>query len=153
MKLLALISVLLLVAGCGSSSPTPGPSPTPTPGSGGTPVQVTETYSGSTVQTAATSCGGDSHDITATDGDISVRLTATSDPAGALSIQVCGGGVDDSNCSIRQQRIAVDQTLVGAKRGASTQNVKLLPYACVFGGTPAGAPVTYTVSVTYFKLQ
>jgi hypothetical protein len=81
-----------------------------------------------------------------------VRLVATSDPAGALSVQVCPGGMDSgNNCSIAQQRISVGQSLSGARRGVAQQNLKLLPHSCVFGGTPAGGPVTYSVSVTYLK--
>ena len=154
MKSLGAVALLLAVAGCGSGR-TPGPSPSPNPGDppSQTAVQVTETFSGSTTQTAPGACTGDTHNITATDGEMTVRLTATSDPAGALSVQICGGGIDDGNCSIRQQRIAIDQVITGAKRGAALQNVKLLPHSCVFSGTPAGGPVTYSVTVTYFKLQ
>lgn len=123
---------------------------------GGTPlgpaVLTTETFSGTTKQTAINSCSGDSHMITAREGDISVRLVATSDPNSALSIQVCGGGVDTSgNCAITQQRINVGQTLTGARKGGDQQTVKPLPFACVFTSTLDPTPMTYTLSVTYMK--
>ena len=143
MKRTAIIAGVLLVASCGG-----GPSAPAQP----QPVQTTETFSGTTVQTGPGSCSGDSHNFTAQDGLISVRLVATTDPASALSVQVCPGGIDSgNNCSIGQQRISVGQTLSGARRGVAQQNLKLLPHSCVFGGTPAGAPVTYTVTATYLK--
>lgn len=144
MRRAALIALLTTATGCGGGTTT-RPSPQPAP------IQVTESYSGTTVQTGASSCTGDSHNITVAEGELSVRLVATSDPAGALSVQVCAGGVDDGNCSIRQQRIAVGQTVTGTRRGQALHNLKLLPHNCVFGGAPLGAPVTYTVSITYMK--
>jgi hypothetical protein len=123
---------------------------------GGTPlgpaVVTTETFSGTTRQTAINSCSGDSHMITAREGDISVRLVSTSDPNNALSIQVCSGGVDTSgNCAITQQRINVGQTLSGPRKGTDQQTVKPLPFACVFTSTLDATPMTYTLSVTYMK--
>jgi hypothetical protein len=144
MKRTAIIAWALLVASCGGGSPSAPAQPQP--------VETTETFSGTTVQTGPGSCSGDSHNFTAQDGLISVRLMATTDPASALSVQVCPGGIDSgTNCSIAQQRISVGQTLSGARRGVAQQNLKLLPHSCVFGGTPAGAPVTYTVTATYLK--
>jgi hypothetical protein len=138
--------VLMAVAvpACGGSPSAPAQTPAA--------VQTTDTYSGTTVQSGPGSCSGDSHNFTAQDGAIDVRLVATSDAAGALSVQVCPGGVDTgSNCSIAQQKIAVGQTLTGVRRGIALQNVKLLPHNCVFGGPPSTAPITYTVTVTYMK--
>ena len=143
MKQASLICLMMAVCACGGDTPVAPVNPMP--------VQVTESYSGSTVQTGVNSCTGDSHNITAAEGEISARLVATSDPAGALSIQICAGGIDDGNCSVRQQKIAVGQTVAGQRRGQSTQNLKLLPHNCVFGGLPLGMPVTYTVSLTYWK--
>ena len=138
------LTLLLAAAGCGSSNKPPT-----TPSTG---VLTTESYSGTTVQTAVNSCGGDTHNITAFEGDIAVRLVATSDPNAALSIQVCPSGVDNgSNCTIAQQRINVGQTLTGARKGTSLQNIKPLPFACVFTSTFSPTPVTYTLSVTYMK--
>lgn len=134
----------LLAAGCGGSSTSP------TPPSGSTPTTVT--LSGTTRQSAQGSCGGDSHDFTAADGDISVRLIETSDPAGALSLQVCAGGIDNRDCTINQQKISVGQTLTGARKGIASQNLKLLPHNCVFGGPfdPA-VGITYRVSLTHMR--
>ena len=135
----------LLVASCGGGSSPAQPPPS------SNPVQVTETFTGSTIQTGTNSCTGDSHNITAAEGEMSVRLTSTSDPAGALSVQVCGGGVDTGNCSIQQQKITVNQTITGTRRGVAQQNLKFLPHSCVFGGPPAGAAVTYSATLTYWK--
>lgn len=135
----------LLLTACGGS----GTSPTPPPQASG---PVTVAFSGTTRQTGAGSCGGDSHDFTSADGSVTVRLEETSDPAGALSVQVCAGGIDNRDCTINQQRIAVGQSLTGARKGIATQNLKLLPHNCVFGGPfdPA-AGVTYRVSVTHMR--
>ncbi len=134
-------------AACGGSSPSPG---------GGNPlapaVLTTETLSGTTRQTAINSCSGDSHIINAREGDISVRLVATSDPNNALSIQVCSGATDAStNCAVTQQRINVGQTLSGPRKGTEQQTIKPLPFACVFTSTLDPTPMTYTLSVTYMK--
>lgn len=139
-----IVTMMLGAAACGGSKPGPT---TPS-----TSVLTTDTFSGTTVQTGTNSCSGDSHNITAFEGDISVRLVATSDPNAGLSIQVCPGGIDSgNNCSIAQQRITIGQTLTGARRGVSQQNVKPLPWGCVFGGTATAAPITYTLAVTYMK--
>jgi hypothetical protein len=144
-----LIATALLAAGCGGSSSAPSAGQPPQQPR---PVSTTETFSGTTVQSGPGACGGDSHNFTAQDGTITVNLVATSDPANALSVQVCPGGIDTGgNCTIAQQRISVGQTLSGVRRGVAQQNLKLLPFGCVFGGTPAGTPVTYTVGVTYLK--
>ena len=141
------MALALGVAACGGSGSPSGPGQ-----SQPQPVLTTEAYSGSTVQSGPGSCSGDSHNFTAQDGEISVRLVATSDPANALSVQVCPGGIDlGNNCSIAQQKINVGQTLTGARRGVAQQNLKLLPHNCVFGGAPLGAAVTYSVSLTYLK--
>lgn len=105
---------------------------------------VTQVFTGSTTQR----CSGDSHNFTAAAGDISVRLLETTDPAGALSVQICGGGIDNGNCSIKQQKIAVGQVIAGSRVGVPEQTLKLLAHGCVFG--PAGPDsVTYRVEVTY----
>jgi hypothetical protein len=138
-RLLARLVLLALVASCGGGGGSP---------SAPTPVPTTETFSGTTRQTATT-CTGDSHDFTAAEGSIAVRLIETSDLAGALSVQVCAGGIDNGNCSIKQQKIAVGQTLTGTRIGVPNQNLKLLAHNCVFGGPPIVDPVTYRVSITY----
>jgi hypothetical protein len=138
---IAVLPVAFLCA-CGGGSSAPA---TTSP-----PVTTTETFSGTTTQSGAGSCGGDSHNFSARDGAISARLVQTSDPAQALSIQICANGIDNRNCSINQQKITVGQTLNGARIGDATQNLKMLPHSCVFGGTIVPS-VTYTVSVTYQK--
>ena len=137
-------SGLALVVGCGGGG---GGSAQPT----SPPVQVTENFSGTTTQSGPGSCGGDSHNVVAAAGEMAVRLVATSDPAGALSVQVCAGGIDNRDCTINQQKIAVGQTLTGARKGDAGQNLKLLPHNCVFGGPVTAAPVTYTAALTYMK--
>jgi hypothetical protein len=134
------------ITSCGGGSGT-GPSPTPQ-----APVPVTVSFTGTTRQTAQGACGGDSHDFTAAEGNVSVQLVETSDPAGALSVQVCAGGIDNRDCTINQQKVAVGQTLSGTRKGIATQNLKLLPHSCVFGGPfdPA-AGITYRVSVTHLR--
>ena len=135
--------LLLFLCACSGSSGNNPPTTAPL-------VTVTESYSGTTTQSGPGSCGGDSHNITAREGAISARLVQTSDPAQALSIQICANGLDNRNCSINQQKIEVGQTLNGTRIGDATQNIKLLPHSCVFGGTITPA-VTYTVGVTYQK--
>jgi len=143
MRRLALTALTLAITACGGGG-SPG-----TPSA--QPVRTTETFSGTTTQSGVNACGGDTHNVTAQDGEIAVRLAATSDPNNALSIQVCAGGIDASNCSIAQQRISVGQTLTGVRRGIAQQNVKPLPFACVFSNTFSPTPVTYTIEVTYMK--
>jgi hypothetical protein len=135
-------ALLILTVACGGGSSNPAVT--------GPPVTTTETFSGTTTQSGTGSCGGDSHNFTAREGAISARLVQTSDPAQALSIQICANGLDNRNCSINQQKIDVGQTLNGSRIGDATQNLKMLPHSCVFGGTIV-ASVTYTVSVTYQK--
>ena len=136
------LSGLALAFGCGGEGGTRPTAP---------PVQVTESYSGTTTQSGPGSCGGDSHNVAAAAGEVAVRLVATSDPAGALSVQVCAGGIDNRDCTINQQKIAVGQTLSGPRKGDASQNLKLLPHNCVFGGPVTATPVTYTVALTYLK--
>ena len=134
--------LLILASACGGSSSSP-PATAP-------PVTTTETFSGTTTQSGPGSCGGDSHNISAREGAISARLVQTSDPAQALSLQICANGIDNRNCSINQQRITVGETLTGTRIGDPTQNVKLLANSCLSGG-PITPTVTYTVAVTYQK--
>ncbi len=101
------------------------------------------------MQSSATTCGGDSHSLTIGAGDASVQLIETSDPAGALSVQLCPGSNDSSTCTIKQQRISVGQTLSGTRAGAAAQTLKFLPFQCVFGSGFDPTPITYRVSVTY----
>jgi hypothetical protein len=110
------------------------------------------TLSGTTRQTAQGSCSGDSHDFSAADGTVSVQLLETTDPSGALSVQVCAGGIDNRDCTINQQKITVGQTLSGPRKGVASQNLKFLPHNCVFGGAfdPA-VGITYRVSLTHMR--
>ena len=143
-KTLGAAALLALASACGGGNSDPQTPPT------APPVTVTENFSGTTTQSAPGSCGGDSHNITAREGSISARLVQTSDPAQALSLQICANGIDNRNCSINQQRISVGETLNGSRIGDATQNIKLLPNSCVSGG-PITPSVTYTVAVTYQK--
>ena len=125
--------------GCGSS--TSGPTPAQT-------TPFTQTFSGTT-RTTTNTCTGDSHDFPPAAGDIAVKLVETSDPAGALSVQVCAGGIDNGNCSIKQQKINVGQTITGARVGGSPQNLKFLGHNCVFGGPVITDLISYRADVTY----
>jgi hypothetical protein len=133
------IVLACLAAGCGGSASSPSPAQT---------TPFTQTFSGTT-RTASGTCTGDSHDFPAAAGDIAVKLAETSDPAGALSVQVCAGGIDNGNCSIKQQKITVGQTITGARVGSSPQNLKFLGHNCVFGGPTVTEPISYRADVTY----
>ena len=128
-----------ILAGCGGSSSSPSPAQT---------TPFTQTFVGTTRVSSGT-CTGDSHDFTAAAGDVAVKLVETSDPAGALSVQVCAGGIDNGNCSIKQQKISVGQTITGARAGSSPQNLKFLGHNCVFGGPVVTDPISYRADVTY----
>jgi hypothetical protein len=147
----ALCGVAVMAVGCGGSGGTGGSASGGGSPTGGTPVQVSDTFTGTTTQSGPGSCGGDSHNVVAAAGEMSVRLVATSDPAGALSVQLCAGGIDNRDCTINQQKIAVGQALSGARKGEAAQNLKLLPHNCVFGGPVMTTPITYTVTLTYMK--
>lgn len=131
---------LLALGACDGGSTSPAPTPT---------VAVTRTFTGSTTHTTASGCSGDSHNFTAADGPIIVTLIATSDPAAAVSVQVCANGIDNRNCSVNQQRIAVGQVLNGTRIGDALQNLKALPHNCVFGGPLVTTPRTYIFTVTH----
>ena len=139
--LLGVGAAAVLAVACSGSSNNNSPAPAP--------VTTTQVFTGTTTQAATGGCTGDSHNFEAKEGAISVRLVETSDPAGALSVQVCAGGIDNGNCSIRQQKILVNQTLTGSRIGISTQNLKMLGHSCVFGGPPATSPISYRVELTY----
>ena len=135
----AVFIALCTLSACGGAKTGP---------SGTQSTPVTQSFSGTTRQTI-NGCAGDSHDFTASAGDISVKLVETSDPAAALSVQICAGGIDTGSCTIRQQKILVGQTLTGARVGIASQTLKLLGHNCVFGGPPATDPITYRADVTY----
>ena len=138
---------LSVVWGCGGSSngnPPGSPAPTPT--------QATQAVSGTTIRAPNGGCSGDVHEFTAVEGEITVRLTATSDSNNALSVQVCGGPNDvGTNCAIRQQKITVGQTLSGTRQGPANQILKFLGHNCVFGGPAVTDPITYSAVVTYMR--
>ena len=133
------VVLAFILGGCGGSAPAPSSTQT---------APFTQAFSGTT-RTASGTCTGDSHDFPAAAGDIAVKLVETSDPAGALSVQVCAGGIDNGNCSIRQQRISVGQTITGVRVGSTPQNLKLLGHNCVFGGPVVADPISYRAEVTY----
>jgi hypothetical protein len=144
-RVLVFLALTLSVASCGGSSNPPG-SPAPTP------TQTTQTFSGTTTRTPNGGCTGDVHEFTAVEGEITVRLAATSDTNNALSVQICGGPNDmGTNCAIRQQKITVGQTLTGTRQGPANQVLKFLGHNCVFGGPPVTDPITYSAVVTYMK--
>lgn len=148
----AICLCVLAAAACGSSGGPGAMTGTPTaPTTPSSSVTTTAALTGTTRQTSTggfNGCTGDSHTLTVQDGEVAITLVATSDPAGALSVQICQSG-SDSICSIKQQRINVGQRLTGVRTGTSSQIVKMLPFACVFGGAFDATPITYSVSVTY----
>ena len=124
--------------GSGGAAPPPGPATT-----------ETRTFTGTTHANSATSCGGDSHDFEAREGTVAVTLVQSTDGT-ALSLQVCAGGIDNNDCTINQSRIAVGQTISGARKGVAQQNLKLLPLNCSPAGGPVPAgPIAYTASVSF----
>lgn len=134
---LRLASLLLLSAcGGGSSSPTPVPSPTPLG------IDETVTFNGA----ANPTCQGGGHDFVAQEGQVSVTLVQTTGGVGLYG-QACAGGID-SNCTIPQTRMAVGETLAGARKGQAAHSVKMLTLNCGTGERPP-APVEYTIRVTY----
>ena len=137
---------IVALAACGSTGAGPTSAIPTTPVTQG---PVTVSLSGTTRQTSVNGCSGDSHSVTMSEGDVQVTLVETSDPAGALSVQVCAGTVDTGICSIKQQRTNVGQTLAGVRVGAAGQLLKMLPFACVFATTFDPTPITYKVSLTY----
>lgn len=139
-------AVLIGALGCGGGRNSPS-SPTATIPPATRPVTVV--VSGTTVQTGINGCSGDSHSVTVAEGDLAVTLNDTSDPAGALSVQLCQGANDTGTCSIKQQRIATGQTVTGVRVGSAGQLLKFLPYNCVFGNTFDPTPVTYRATLTY----
>ena len=103
--LLASATALLTACSGYESTPTtpnPTPAPTATP-AGGT---ATVDFTGTTRALGPTSCGGDSHQFVAAEGTITVLLVRTTGNA-SLVAQVCAGGIDDNDCSLKQTVIAV----------------------------------------------
>lgn len=141
------IVVSAVAIGCGGGTSPTATTPVATEPTGPTTVEFT----GSTRQTSPTGCSGDTHAITVASGAVTVTLTETSDPAAAMSLQVCANGIDSGTCTISQQKIARGQTLSGERLGAASQQIKLLPYACVFSGTFSTTPVTYKITVGYTR--
>jgi hypothetical protein len=140
-------AVTLAAVGCGVACGGSAGGPSPSPAT----ALVTESYSGRTQGTASGSCGGDSHNLSMAEGAVSVTLVQTTGGT-PMTVQVCANGLDNNNCTINQTRITVGQTLTGSRKGASTQNLKLLSSACVSGGPDATVPVDYTVSITYSRI-
>lgn len=144
----ALFALIAAAAACGGSTAGAPAAPTsPT-----TPIATgptTATFSGTTRQLSATGCAGDSHSITINEGAVSVTLVETTDPAGAMSVQLCPGGLDTGMCSLLQQKIKLGETVSGMRVGTPQQTLKLLPHACVFASTFDPTPIAYKVSITY----
>lgn len=143
------LATFVAAVSCGGSSGGAsggGNIPTAPTASGPTTIAVT----GTTRQNSVNGCEGDSHMFNAAEGEIRITLTATSDTNQALSVQVCSGSNDTStNCAVRQQKIAVGQTLTGNRVGGTAQLLKFLPYNCVFGNTFDPVAITYSGSLTF----
>jgi hypothetical protein len=137
-RLSAMFLLLLLVApGCGGAGAPATPS-SPAPSG-----PQTLTFTG----VANPSCQLGGHNFEAGEGAIAVTLVQTTGGVGLYG-QVCAGGIDNNNCTINQTPMAVGQTLTGPRKGASSQNVKMLTLNCGTGPTPP-APVDYTITVTH----
>ncbi len=124
-------------------------------GGGGTPTSppMTEVLrvSGSTTTLAGGGCTSDSHVfIVAEGGTVQVSLTASSDAAG-LMVQVCAGGIDNNNCTINLQPLAVGATLSGSRHGGDSQSLKFLRRGCTGADPFVAGPATYTATATYLR--
>ncbi len=125
--------------GGGGGSPTSPPAPT------------TQMVSGTTTTLAAGGCTSDSHDFpVSAGGTIQVTLMASSDAEG-LMVQVCAGGIDNNDCTINLQPIAVGATLSGVRRGIESQNLKFLRRGCTGNSPFVAGPATYTASATFVR--
>lgn len=138
----ALVALALLLAACGGGG---GGSPT------SNPTPVVTSISGTTTSTAPGSCSANvTHDFLVAAGTtFQITLDASGDAAG-LMVQVCAGGLDNNDCTINLQSIAVGGSLSGARRGGESQNVKFLRKGCagtepfVAGATTFAATVAYS---------
>jgi hypothetical protein len=124
-------------------------------GGGGSPTSppMTEVrmVSGSTITLASGGCTSDAHDfLVAAGGTVQVSLTSSSDPAG-LMVQVCAGAVDNNDCTINLQPLAVGATLSGVRRGSESQNLKFLRRGCTGADPFVAGPATYTAMVTFLR--
>jgi hypothetical protein len=132
---LAILLIALFFYGCGGDSSS-------------TSTTQTRTFTGQTVATSPTTCEGDSHDFVADDGTITATLTSSTGNT-SLVLQICAGGIDNNNCTVNQTAIAVGQSISGTRKGAASQNLKLLPLNCGGGGPAPTTPIQYTVTVTF----
>lgn len=114
------------------------------------PVLTTEAYGGSIAPSAA-GCNSGDHVFTAREGTITLRLDATNAAGQVISAQICAGADVAGQCTIAQQRLNLGQTLSGTRIGGASQTLKLLRQDCVSGGGQSATPVTYSVTLTYFK--
>ena len=109
---------------------------------------TTQTFTGTTRALTPTSCSSDSHDFPAGEGVVTVTLLASTGNL-TLGVQVCAGGIDNNNCTINLQPIAVNQSVSGTRKGGASQNLKFLPANCGTGGPAPPGPVQYTARVDY----
>jgi hypothetical protein len=110
--------------------------------------RTSQTVTGTTRALTPTSCSSDSHDFSAGEGPVTVTLLQSTDNL-TLGVQVCAGGIDNNDCTINLQRIAVNQTVTGYRKGGRSQNLKFLPPNCGGGGPAPPGPVQYTAIVSY----
>ena len=136
-RLATLALAAALFAACGGGGTPPPTRPT---------IAETQTFTGTTRPTGPGSCGGDSHDFDAAEGTIAVMLVQST---GGVVVQVCAGGIDNNDCTIKLGPIAVGQTLSGTRKGIARQNLKLLPLDCVRPGPVPPGPVDYRATVTF----
>jgi hypothetical protein len=131
----------MLATACGGSSPSaPGPSGGPT----------TTTFSGTARSSGPNSCGGDTLDLNAGDGEASVTLVQST-PSTPLLVQLCSPTATNhvNDCTINRATIQVGQTLRGRVIGGRTQVLALNPADCGNGQPPQFTSIAYTVSVVY----
>lgn len=143
------MALLIVVVGCsGSKTPTATKPPvTPPPGPTG---PQTLTFSGTASTTDAGGCSSPGHTISAAAGSITVTHTQSS--AARLKVQVCDPAAQDhrNGCTIPPfASLAVGESAMADRKGASAQVVTVYPQACGSPGNPPAESLTYTVTVAF----
>jgi hypothetical protein len=142
---LAAVSLTLpIVSGCGGGGGGGSPTSTPTP--------VVTMISGTTTSAAPGSCSADvTHDFQVAAGTtFQVTLDASGDAAG-LMVQVCAGGIDNNDCTVNLQSIAVGASRSGVRKGGESQNVKFLRRGCAGTDPFVAGPTTFSATVSYMR--
>ena len=137
-----MLAALAAACGGGNSSPATPAGPT---------GPVTESFTGTTQMTTATTCSNAGHPFSSGDGEISVTVTQAAD-GGPLSIQVCHPTARDhaAECTVPPfARVAVGGSVRATLKGGRSQVLAVYPARC---GAPDSAPtgtIAYTVTVEH----